>query len=308
MSEQPVDVLIIGAGASGAAFAWSLADTRMNILCLEQGDWMRSGRLPEHARRLGGCASSATSRFSPNVRGRARGLPGQRRGLADRGRRCSTPSAAARSSTRRTSRASTRRTSACARSTASPTTGRSTTRTLEPYYDVERPHDGRLRAWPAIPPIRRRRCRCRRCRSASSARRWRAASTALGWHWWPSDSAITTARVRGPRACINAGTCLTGCAQGAKASTDITYWPVALRRGVRARRRAAACARSRVGANGMADGVDLLRRRRRRAPAAARTSSSSPATASARRACCSTRARRSSPTASRTAAAWSART
>ena len=30
-----VDVLIIGAGASGAAVAWSLADTRMHILCLE---------------------------------------------------------------------------------------------------------------------------------------------------------------------------------------------------------------------------------------------------------------------------------
>ena len=31
-----VDVLIIGAGASGAAVAWSLAETRMHILCLEQ--------------------------------------------------------------------------------------------------------------------------------------------------------------------------------------------------------------------------------------------------------------------------------
>jgi len=34
-----VDVLIIGAGASGAAVAWGLAETRMKILCLEQGDW-----------------------------------------------------------------------------------------------------------------------------------------------------------------------------------------------------------------------------------------------------------------------------
>ena len=35
-----VDVLIIGAGASAAAFAWSIATTRMKVLCLEQGDWM----------------------------------------------------------------------------------------------------------------------------------------------------------------------------------------------------------------------------------------------------------------------------
>jgi choline dehydrogenase-like flavoprotein len=40
VSDETVDVLIVGAGASGAALAWSLAETRMNILCLEQGDWM----------------------------------------------------------------------------------------------------------------------------------------------------------------------------------------------------------------------------------------------------------------------------
>ena len=40
MAEDIVDVLIIGAGASSAAAAWSLTDTKMRILCLEQGDWM----------------------------------------------------------------------------------------------------------------------------------------------------------------------------------------------------------------------------------------------------------------------------
>ncbi|MFM7303766.1 MAG: NAD(P)-binding protein, partial [Alphaproteobacteria bacterium] len=45
-----VDVLIIGAGASGAAVAWSLADTRMRILCLEQGDWVKSSELPANGR------------------------------------------------------------------------------------------------------------------------------------------------------------------------------------------------------------------------------------------------------------------
>jgi D-isomer specific 2-hydroxyacid dehydrogenase, NAD binding domain len=33
--EDKVDVLIIGSGASAAAIAWSLAETRMKILCLE---------------------------------------------------------------------------------------------------------------------------------------------------------------------------------------------------------------------------------------------------------------------------------
>ncbi|MBT5202407.1 MAG: NAD(P)-binding protein, partial [Gammaproteobacteria bacterium] len=43
---DPVDVLIIGAGASGAAIAWSLADTRMRIVCLEQGDWIKPSEYP----------------------------------------------------------------------------------------------------------------------------------------------------------------------------------------------------------------------------------------------------------------------
>src|SRR3954464_11142656 len=45
-----VDVLIIGSGASGAAVAWSLADTRMRTLCLEQGDWVRSTEFPANGR------------------------------------------------------------------------------------------------------------------------------------------------------------------------------------------------------------------------------------------------------------------
>ena len=47
---ESVDVLIIGAGASGAAVAWSLAETRMRILCLEQGDWVNSSDYPSNFR------------------------------------------------------------------------------------------------------------------------------------------------------------------------------------------------------------------------------------------------------------------
>ena len=51
-----VDVLIIGSGASGAAVAWSLAETKMRILCLEQGDWMKHTDFPSQRPRLGGAA------------------------------------------------------------------------------------------------------------------------------------------------------------------------------------------------------------------------------------------------------------
>ncbi len=59
----------------------------------------------------------------------------------------------------------------------------------------------------------------------------------LGWHWWPSYSAIITRPYRGREKCINLGPCNTGCAQGAKSSVDITYWPYALRNGVKLKTR-----------------------------------------------------------------------
>src|SRR5215469_11201859 len=64
---QPVDVLIIGAGASGAAVAWSLADTRMRIVCLEQGDWPNSARFPSNGRDWEARRMAEYS-FSPNTR------------------------------------------------------------------------------------------------------------------------------------------------------------------------------------------------------------------------------------------------
>ena len=64
---EPVDVLIVGAGASGAAIAWSLAETRMRILCLEQGDWPRSQDFPTNGRDWEARVLGEWS-ISPNVR------------------------------------------------------------------------------------------------------------------------------------------------------------------------------------------------------------------------------------------------
>jgi choline dehydrogenase-like flavoprotein len=76
----------------------------------------------------------------------------------------------------------------------------------------------------------------------------------LGWHWWPPDSAIATREYEGRAACINLGPCLMGCAQGAKASTDVTYWPAAVRRGVKLQTHCRVREIT-VGPDGMADGV-----------------------------------------------------
>jgi len=50
-----IDVLVVGAGASGAAFVWSLAEAGIDVMCLEQG-----GRLL-HGATTPGKASQPTS-------------------------------------------------------------------------------------------------------------------------------------------------------------------------------------------------------------------------------------------------------
>src|ERR1700748_2684493 len=65
---EMVDVLIIGAGASGAAVAWSLAETKMRILCLEQGDWMKQSNYPSNGRDW---EARFFSDYSPNPNRRA---------------------------------------------------------------------------------------------------------------------------------------------------------------------------------------------------------------------------------------------
>ena len=40
------DVLVIGAGASGAAVAWRLAGAGIGVVCLEQGDWVNPSAYP----------------------------------------------------------------------------------------------------------------------------------------------------------------------------------------------------------------------------------------------------------------------
>ena len=55
----------------------------------------------------------------------------------------------------------------------------------------------------------------------------------LGWHWWPAPNAIAT-RPYGPlRPCTQRATCMWGCVEGAKGSVDLTHWPQNVKAGVR---------------------------------------------------------------------------
>jgi choline dehydrogenase-like flavoprotein len=251
MSAEPVDVLIIGAGASGAAVAWSLAETKMNILCLEQGDWMKSEDYPGmrsdwEARQFGDFA------LSPNARGRREDYP-----INDG----SSPIAI--SNFNAVGGSTILYAAHFPRFHPADFKVRSMDGVaddwpidywrLEPYYDVNARMMGvsGLAGDPAYPP---KEVPLPPVTLGKLGETLARGFNNLGWHWWPSDSAITTVEYEGRAPCINAGTCLLGCAQGAKASTDITYWPLALRQGVRLQTRARVREIT-VDANGMADGV-----------------------------------------------------
>ncbi|MCH9670416.1 MAG: GMC family oxidoreductase [Gammaproteobacteria bacterium] len=231
---EMVDVLIIGSGASGAAVAWSLAETRMKILCLEQGDWITSSDFPSNGRDWEARRYTDFD-ISPNRRGREADYP-----VNDD----ESPMKVANFNA--VGGGTILYTAHYPRMHPSDFRVRSLDgvaddwpvdyETLEPFFaendqmmgvaglagDPSYPaHE------PPMPPVP----------LGKTGTRYAHAMNSLGWHWWPSDVAIATTDYAGRAACINLGHCTPGCAQGAKASTDITYWPLALRAGVELRTR-----------------------------------------------------------------------
>ena len=251
MAEETVDVLIVGAGASGAALAWSLAETRMNILCLEQGGWMKPSEYPSTSddwelHRL------SDFNLSPNARNRPEDYP------VNDGDSPIAPvmfNAVGGSTI----------TWAAYFPRFHPSDFRVRTLDgvaddwpvdywdLEPFFDLNDRMMGvsGLAGNPAYPP---KPVQTPPIPLGKLGVTIAKGFNKLGWHWWPSDSAVLTQPYEGREACVNAGPCDLGCAQGAKASTDITYWPAARRAGVRLETHCRVREIT-VGDNGMADGV-----------------------------------------------------
>ncbi len=250
-SNEPVDVLIVGAGASGAAVAWSLTGTRMRILCLEQGDWMTPSNYPTTRKNWEALALGPYN-INPNVRGLATDYPVNGDDspidvLNFNGVGGSTILWAAHFPR------------------LHPSDFR--VKTLDgvaydwpiDYFDLEPFFEQNDRMMgvsglagdpmyppktPPLPPLPIGRV------GEVAARGY----DRLGWHWWPSDSAILSQPYEGRDKCLNLGPCMSGCAQGAKASADITYWPEAIRGGVELRTRCRVREVT-VRPDGMADGV-----------------------------------------------------
>ena len=238
MQTDPVDVLIIGAGASGAAIAWSLLETRMRILCLEQGPHLMHNDFPSLEENY---ELARYGKFScdPNVRRLSQDYPIN---VEDS---CITPvnyNAVGGSTINflghwprmRPSDFYTKSLDNVAEDWPVDY------QRLAPFYDMNDQITGvsGLPGNPAypeyappLPPIPIGRLGQTLAKGFNE----------MGWHWWPSDVAILSADRDGRQKCVNAGTCDLGCAAGAKGGTNFTYWPqlqntnVELRTGCRVR-------------------------------------------------------------------------
>ncbi len=228
---DPVDVLVIGAGASGAAVAWRLAGAGMDVLCLEQGGWIDPRNYPTDQ---DDWELHYQTDFShdPNVRKLPVDYP-----VNDKDSPI-TPLMynAVGGSTIHWSAHFPR---------FHPSDFRVKTldgvaddwpisyQQLEPYFDLNDRMMGVAgvtgdTAYPEksprqTPPIP----------LGKLGDTMVAGFEKLGWHWWPSDSAINTAEYDGRPACNNCGPCDIGCSIKAKSSTDVTYWPKALALGAK---------------------------------------------------------------------------
>jgi choline dehydrogenase-like flavoprotein len=234
MSDDVADVLIIGAGASGAAVAWSLAETRMRIVCLEQGDWVNPSDYPTNSANWESQGFGPWN-IDPNVRGLETDYP-----INNDDSECSvvnfngvggsTILYGAHFPRLHPSDFKVRSLDGVADDWPIDYA------TLEPYFaendrmmgvsgiagdPMYPPKD------PPLPPI------AMGLVGETLARGYNE----LGWHWWPSDSAIISEPYADRDRCRYLGPCLSGCSQGGKSSTDITYWPKAVQRGVELRTR-----------------------------------------------------------------------
>jgi choline dehydrogenase-like flavoprotein len=230
-SAAPADVLVVGAGAGGAVVSAYLAAAGFDVVCLEQGGWHSAGDYPDE-RSPWELELAKPWHPNPNVRARPEDYP------------CETSAADISPLMFNAVGGSTiHYTAIWTRLLPSDFRARSLDGVADdwpldydellPYYermDVEMGVAG-LAGDPAYPPgappplpphpI------------GAAGRKAAEGMNRLGWHWWPGTNAIASRPSGRLAQCSRRGTCQSGCPQGAKASTDLTHWPDALRDGAR---------------------------------------------------------------------------
>jgi len=229
LGDGVVDVLIIGAGAAGGVAAMRLTEAGFSVLCLEQGEW------PDRTRFLGG-----TEEWELAGRHLWSSDPSIRKGPADYPVDLSESDVGV-LNYNGVGGGTVLYAAQWARLFPSDFTRRTadgvaddwplTYNELAPYYERTDRHFGVSGlggdpAYPAdtdppFPPLP----------IGIAGLRVARTHTRLGWHWWPATNAILSAPLGHRHPCVQRGTCVLGCAEGAKASTDLTHWPAVVRAG-----------------------------------------------------------------------------
>ncbi|MCB1378544.1 MAG: GMC family oxidoreductase [Alphaproteobacteria bacterium] len=224
------DVLIIGAGPSGAVTAHTLAGRGFKVVCLEQGDWVSATEFPSNRREFELLLHRKWS-WNQNVRGRPEDYP---LNVNDSAIVPIMFSAVGGSSVLFGAQ--------WMRLQPSDFRVRSLDGIcddwpidyweLEPYYNRVDKFLGvaGLSGDPAYPHIEYDMPPHPLGKGGMLAA---AALNKLGWHWWPGSQAIPTANHKHLAKCQRWGVCETGCPAGAKASFDIGYWPHAISSGAK---------------------------------------------------------------------------
>jgi len=256
--DQIADVLIIGAGASGAAVAWKLSEAGFNVVCLEQGRWVRpenyvTGDADWELRALTDWS------FDPNVRQRPEDYPVNGANTPITPLMFNAVGGSTIHWTAHTPRfhPSDFRVKSLDDVAADwPLTYFD----LEPFYDLNDEMMGcsgisgdpanPTRSPRQMPPLG----------LGEDGKKLVAGFEKLGWHWWPSDSYVNSVPYgEGRGACNYCGPNGLGCKVKAKGSTDVTYWPHAIENGVALRTRCRVT-RVTVDEDGKATGADYLDR------------------------------------------------
>lgn len=236
MNNEDIDVLVIGAGAAGAALSWSLSEKDVKVVCLEQGGWIDPSTFPslkpDYETQL---TREGDFNLSPNLRKRKEDYPVTTDG---------------------TNPPFIMMFNAVGGSTIHwqgifprfhPSDFKVKTLDgiaddwpisywdLEPYYDLNDKMIGvsGVAGDPANPP--------RSPRQTPPLPLGKMGNTLvkgfekLGWHWWVNDHGIISKQYKDRAPCMLHGKCMFGCPMGAKATTDRTYWPLAIEKGAEIR-------------------------------------------------------------------------
>ena len=233
VTHEITDILIIGSGASGAAAAWKLSSEGFNIVCLEQGRWIKPEEYPNNSADWE-LQIRGPWALDPNMRGWNEDYP------VNVDETCIDPlmfNAVGGSTIHYTAHVPRFHPSDFRVKTLDSVADDwpLTYEDLEPYYDINDEMMGcsGINGDPANPPRKQR--PMPPLPIGPDGERMAKGFDKLGWHWWPSDNYINSVPYRGRAACNNCGNTVLGCSRHAKGSTDVTYWPEAIQNGVELR-------------------------------------------------------------------------